>query len=381
MFIERLGFGQENPYNSLELSIHLSRYSLAEKFCQGLDVLDVACGEGYGSYVMANYWGAKSVKAVDISAEAIEIAQTNLASNNIEYFCYDAEEIDTLFQPNSFDIVISLETIEHINNPKKFLQAIKNVVKKDGIIIITCPNDHWYYGPGESGNPYHLHTYYFEEFKEVAEEVLGTANCYLLGFPLYGFGNFIYSDVIKAEEKMISGLLGLKPVKCSKVNPQESISANNCSYFVSIWGNIAGSDNIASAVIYPISMDTCQVHNTTLPEMYSHIDSLKNTIKSHETWSGDVQKRLEQFQSQLQHTQQQLEQSQSQLHQQKILNNQLHGEKEQLEFDYQQWRQIAQNNQTELEQSKAVITAMQSSKFWKLRTQWLKLKNFLGFSE
>ena len=430
MFIERLGFSKENSYNALELSIHLARYSLAQKFCQGLDVLDVACGEGYGSYVMANYWGAKSVKGVDISVEAVRIAQANLASDNIEYLCHNAEEIDNLFPANSFDMVVSLETIEHVNKPEQFLAAIRQVLKPDGIAIISCPNDHWYYGSGKSGNPYHLHTYYFEEFKELVEKIFGTAICYLLGVPLYGFGNFPHSDVAKTENNMMSGLLSLQSVNCNSVNPQESISVDNCAYFVGIWGNISSAEKIACSTIYPSSMDTYRVPNTTLPEVYSHIEWLENSLKSYEKWSGDLQEELkrsqfqlqhgqeeleqqktlnnqfqtelERSQSQLQHSQEELEQqktlnnqfqtelerSQSQLQhsqveieQQKILNNQVQTEKDRLEFEYQQWKQMAQNHQAELERSQSMIRAMQSSKFWKLRTQWLKLKNIFRFSK
>ena len=409
MFVERLGFSKENPYNALELSIHLARYSLAQQLCQGLDILDVACGEGYGSYVMANYWGAKSVKAVDISTEAIQTAQENLASDNIEYFCYNAEEIDSLFPPQSFDVVISLETIEHVNNPEKFLAAIKHVLKPDGVAIISCPNDHWYYGSGKSGNPYHLHTYYFDEFKEVGEKLLGTATCYLLGIPLYGFGNFPHTDVAKTENNMISGLSSLQSVSCNSVSAQEPVSVDNCSYFVGIWGNILRENKIACSIVYPASMDAFRVPNSNLHEVYSRIEWLENSVKSYEKWSGDLQEELkrsqvqlqeevskterlwaelcqdkqelERSQSQMQHTQEELERSQSQMqHTQEELErsqSQMQHTQEELERSQSQM----QHTQEELERSQAVITAMQSSKFWKLRENWFKLKNIFGLGE
>ena len=50
--IERLDFGKETLYNATEATIHLSRYLMVKPYVAGKRVLDVACGEGYGSYLM-----------------------------------------------------------------------------------------------------------------------------------------------------------------------------------------------------------------------------------------------------------------------------------------------------------------------------------------
>ena len=63
--IERLDISEKNKYSATEASIHLTRYLTAKKFIQGKTVLDIACGEGYGSYLMKK-WGAKTVQGVDI---------------------------------------------------------------------------------------------------------------------------------------------------------------------------------------------------------------------------------------------------------------------------------------------------------------------------
>lgn len=147
MTIERISFSSESQYNAIELSIHLGRYSIVQKLCRGLDILDVACGEGYGSYAMASFWDAKSVTGVDISEEAINTARNIFPHPNVKYISASAEDISKMFEPESLDLIISLETIEHINDPEKFLTAIKSLLKPGGIIVLSCPNDHWYYDP------------------------------------------------------------------------------------------------------------------------------------------------------------------------------------------------------------------------------------------
>ena len=60
---ERLQFGSEMAYNAMDAAEHLARYAMLRSICVGKRVLDVACGEGYGSYLLAQ-WGAASVTAV-----------------------------------------------------------------------------------------------------------------------------------------------------------------------------------------------------------------------------------------------------------------------------------------------------------------------------
>ena len=73
--IERLTFDGSAPYSALEAAIHLNRYLVVRGLCRGRRVLDIACGEGYGSFLMTDVWGASSVAGVDISHEAIDNAR------------------------------------------------------------------------------------------------------------------------------------------------------------------------------------------------------------------------------------------------------------------------------------------------------------------
>ncbi|WP_153070309.1 class I SAM-dependent methyltransferase, partial [Escherichia coli] len=96
---------------------HLHRYHFASRFCQGKRVLDVACGEGYGSRILSN--AASSVVGVDISAEAVAHAQGKYARGSLEFV--EASAASLPLPDDSFDVVVSFETIEHHDQHEEML--------------------------------------------------------------------------------------------------------------------------------------------------------------------------------------------------------------------------------------------------------------------
>lgn len=286
--MERLSFGPENKYNAVELAIHLSRYLTARNLCRGLSVLDVACGEGYGAYAMASFWGAKSVTGVDVSEEAVNTARNLFPHPNVEYIASTAESIDELFAPGTFDLVVSLETIEHVKDPEKFLSAIRKVLKPGGIVILSCPNDHWLYGPGETQNPFHLRTYYFNEFKEQAEKYLGEANCFLFGRPVNGFGNFLpiakeSGAAAAAGKKMAEEFKRTDEIRVSRIGTDQPLSAENCLYFVGVWGDLpVAREELVDCAFYPIQMNRFSV---TVEDLHPRLESV-------EKWAVELQTAL-----------------------------------------------------------------------------------------
>ncbi len=116
---------------------HVARYKYAIKFIKiGDKVLDIACGSGYGSNILAEI-GAK-VWAGDMDAEAIMLAQDKYKKNNLIFEKLDAIKLP--FADNEFDVVVSFETIEHIENYMKFISELKRVLKPGGQLILSTPN-------------------------------------------------------------------------------------------------------------------------------------------------------------------------------------------------------------------------------------------------
>lgn len=107
--MERLEITAKN-YVAEELAIHMARYSFVKKLVKGKKILDLACGEGYGSFLMKK-WGGESttVIGVDISKEAIEKAKTNFSlESSITFLSCNAENLP--FNSEQFDLIVSFET-------------------------------------------------------------------------------------------------------------------------------------------------------------------------------------------------------------------------------------------------------------------------------
>ena len=115
------------------------KYIFAGQFVTGKKVLDLGCAAGYGSYYLAAKAGAKQVTGVDISKKAIAKAQTNHTHPKIQYYVGNAQKLP--FEDNSFEVVVSLEVIEHVQNYKKFLSEVARVCcQPDGLTIMSTPN-------------------------------------------------------------------------------------------------------------------------------------------------------------------------------------------------------------------------------------------------
>lgn len=253
--MERLSCTSTVSYNATEAAIHMARYQLAAPYCNGKRVLDVACGEGYGAYTLRQL-GATSVDGVDASQQAIANAETLFAKRGVRFHLHEAETVDELFANKRFDVIVCLETIEHLRDPQRFLRAIKTLAANDAVIIVTCPNDHWYYASDQS-NPFHVRKYTFEAFRELTTGVLGHASTWGYGAPVIGFGT-VADEFVAGKEPLLgqAAMLDFRTQASSIVLPPRgfsNIGPRNCTYFVGIWGG--DTARVHTSAVVPISMD------------------------------------------------------------------------------------------------------------------------------
>jgi SAM-dependent methyltransferase len=141
---------------------HWHRYHFAARWCEGKRVLDVACGEGYGTAFLARH--AAHVTGADISAEAIAHARSRYGSlANAEFV--EAPCTALPLDDASVDVAISFETIEHIAAQAEFIEELARVLKPDGVLVLSCPNKLEYSDKRGFTNEFHVKELYRDELE------------------------------------------------------------------------------------------------------------------------------------------------------------------------------------------------------------------------
>ena len=131
---------------------HFHRYCFARDFCQGLDVLDVASGEGYGSAILAAV--GRNVVGVEIDAATVAHAAETYRRDNLRFIQGSATELP--IDDACVDVVISFETLEHIREHEQFVGEVKRVLRPRGTFIVSTPDRSIYSARLESFNQFHL---------------------------------------------------------------------------------------------------------------------------------------------------------------------------------------------------------------------------------
>lgn len=151
---------------------HVNRYRLAEMLLKGT-ILDVACGVGYGSWLMAQSKAVTRVDSIDIDAESIAYAKQHYATDKNHF---TQTSIDDNFIPPDTDGVTALEIIEHIPNPEQLLEKLRNTSKE---ALFSVPNERVIpFDPVQF--KYHLRHYTWEEFETLVNTHYGKIKEYYI---------------------------------------------------------------------------------------------------------------------------------------------------------------------------------------------------------
>ncbi|MGI8632952.1 MAG: class I SAM-dependent methyltransferase [Solirubrobacterales bacterium] len=142
---------------------HLVRYRLAAQLVTGLTVLDAACGEGYGTRMLADA-GAQRVVGVDVDPAAVAHVAEHHEMEAV------TADIGTLpFDDDTFDLVVSFETIEHVEDPEAALAEFARVLRPEGSLVISTPNADEYL----VDNDFHVREFTHDEFVSMLERRFG----------------------------------------------------------------------------------------------------------------------------------------------------------------------------------------------------------------
>lgn len=174
---ERVIPGETNVVN---LQKHIARYNLALQYAQHKQVLDIACGTGYGSNLLS--YVADSVTGVDQDPLAIQIAKDSYDRTNIHF-----KTEDFYRQYGQYEFVVCFETIEHLKDLEKTQNKVIEWLKPGGFILFSVPLHE------EDGyNPYHHHQFDIDGAKELFSELKPVGEIFQVGcnfYPIDGQGS------------------------------------------------------------------------------------------------------------------------------------------------------------------------------------------------
>lgn len=231
-----------NPIGKTDyLSIqHIERYRFAlSKLTSAECVLDIACGTGYGTAMMLRH-GCKVVGA-DYNDEVIANARVIWKHNDF----VRANALDLPFDDNSFDCVISFETIEHVYEGSRFLSEMHRVLRPDGIFICSTLNIRYTFHP-----PFHVKEYSPDEFYKLFQQWFKRVECYGQYFKPLDRMMDLYRRHMYSQLVAILSRIGIKETlkRLLKRNAKENSD---------IIGNLYGSENLLTARILKEDYDGC----------------------------------------------------------------------------------------------------------------------------
>jgi SAM-dependent methyltransferase len=145
---------------------HLVVYRWIAARCGGLRVVDMACGEGYGSAVLAAR--AAEVVGVDANPEAHEHARLRYTAPRLRFERALIEDFDS---GAPWDAIVFLQTVEHVAEPGPLLERYASLLSPGGAAYISTPNRLTLAAPGaeKSGNPWHVREYTPPEYRALLE--------------------------------------------------------------------------------------------------------------------------------------------------------------------------------------------------------------------
>jgi len=189
---------------------HIERYKFAIDIIfnnfsvkDSIKILDIACGSGYGSAMLERTFIGSTIIAADYDFSALSTARKILKYSHL----VRADALCLPFKEESFDVVISFETIEHVNDGDKFLYEMKRVLKKGGIFICSTPNIRYTNHPH-----FHLKEYDVKEFFDLLEKHFTYVDKYAQYFKLRDRYKDIFNWKLKNKIVKILDYMDIKEI-------------------------------------------------------------------------------------------------------------------------------------------------------------------------
>lgn len=204
---------------------HLERYNFALQYVNNKRVLDIACGSGFGSYLLAYKGNADEVVGVDLDQNAIRYGNYRHHHPKVTRIHGDACKYKN---SNQFETIISFETIEHVPDYQSFLHNLNDNLASNGVLIISTPiRKQTIIKP--SHNPFHEIEWSYYDFIKLLETNFILENSYIqdgivLGqYPTYSFKNRLFRKLgvkkfVKSKSVLHQGITEAKNLNISTID-------------------------------------------------------------------------------------------------------------------------------------------------------------------
>lgn len=259
---------------------HWHRYAFARGLAAGKRVLDAACGEGYGSALLAEV--ATEVVGVDISAAAVEHARARYtAPPRLRFECADAAALG--FADASFDLVVSFETLEHLAAQDALLAGFARVLTDDGVLVISSPDKRTYSDETGFRNEFHVRELY-------REELLALLAPHFPQRRLYGQKLLFQSALWSLDEEGRTAATGAVPAETWTADADGTLQAGPAYaplYFVVVCAKRALPRDLPELSLFGDSAESVYAHyaheirknmsaGTRIAELEAEIERLQN---------------------------------------------------------------------------------------------------------
>ncbi|BAY42650.1 type 11 methyltransferase [Scytonema sp. HK-05] len=341
-------------------------------------VIDFGCATGYFAQLLTKK--GCQVTGVEINQDAAKIAEQYC--EQVIVADLDFVSLTEVLAGQKFDVAVFGDILEHLRNPWKILEETHHLLNPDGYVVASIPNiahgairlsllqGHFEYTELGILDSTHLRFFTRKTIVDLFER------------SGYSIGKIDCTKVPVLSDIPLLPHIDKNEFSIELINKIEQDAEADTFQFIirafplSIEGKYAALNEQYSQLRNQLEQSQSQLQHTQaeLEQSQSQLQHTQAELEQSQSQLQHTQAELEQSQSQLQHSQAELERSQSQLQHSQAELEQSQSQLQHSQAELEQSQSQLQHSQAELEQLKATITAMQTSKFWKLRTQWLKLK-------
>ncbi|MHC4878578.1 MAG: class I SAM-dependent methyltransferase [Planctomycetota bacterium] len=186
-----------------------TRYLWVTSFTNNKRVLEVGCGGGAGCHEILTA-GAAEVTGVDVDADGVQHARQRFKSPRLKFDVVQDARLP--LQDAAYDVVVALETVEHVENDRSFVEELERVLRPGGELLLSTPN-RVVTNPGTSiddrpVNPLHVREYTKRELGELLAECFDDVEWY---------GQTFCSRGLPAVLKAIGRIAPLMAVRCRQL--------------------------------------------------------------------------------------------------------------------------------------------------------------------